>query len=704
MKACRAFAALALVAGLAPQSGAARPIEPSFEQVRGSFRPSERSVLDRHGRVVHETRIDPTQRRFAWVGLADISPALRDAVVSSEDGRFFSHHGVDFAAGALAAFGWLTGGGRRGASTITMQLAALIDEDLRRGNRPRSLGAKWRQMRRAWRLETTWTKNELLEAYLNLATFRGEVAGVGAASAVLFGKSPHALTRAEAAVMASLIRSPNATPEALVRRVRSLAAGGPPRAELDEAVARALAGDAEIRTRVTLAPHAARRLLPLGSGTDRVPSSLDLDLQLVARAALRRNLLALRERRVGDGAVLVIDNESGDVLAYVGSSGGLSASPHVDGVQARRQPGSTLKPFLYALAIERELLTAASLLDDAPLEIAVATGLYRPENYDGMFRGLVSLRTALAGSLNIPAVRTLQLIGEDAFVEHLRDLGFAGLTRPASYYGPALALGGAEASLWEIANAYRTLANGGVAGDLRLGGGEQAAAARRIYSNETAFITAGILADREARTITFGLESVLATPFWTAVKTGTSKDMRDNWCVGFSRRYTVAVWAGNFSGFPMADVSGISGAAPVWLEIMQWLHRDRTSDEPPPPRGVERGVVRFAAAGEAPRREWFRAATTPAADQMLARHRPRIVAPTDATIIALDPEIPVSQQRVAFEASGDEAITWVLDGTRLAAATPFVLWRPAPGDHELAIMDAAGRPVDRISFRVRGNT
>src|SRR5262249_53162762 len=200
----------------------------------------------------------------------------------------------------------------------------------------------------------------------------------------------------------------------------------------------------------SLAAQVARRLLTSGTGRRRVTATLDAAIQRDALASLRRNLLAVRARGVGDGAVLVVDNESGDVLAYVGSSGDLSSASEVDGVVARRQPGSTLKPFLYGLAIEHRLLTPGPLLEERPLELGVAEGLYRPRNYDGAFRGLVSVRTALASSLNTPAVRTLELVGGDAFVARLRAAGFAGIDRAAAYYGPSLAPGSADVSPWEL--------------------------------------------------------------------------------------------------------------------------------------------------------------------------------------------------------------------------------------------------------------
>ncbi|MDX2171002.1 MAG: transglycosylase domain-containing protein, partial [Deltaproteobacteria bacterium] len=445
-----------------------------FPTTRAAYCPSDARLLDRHGEVVHERRIDRTRRRLAWTPLDAVSPALVDALLASEDRRFFAHGGVDWRAVGAAAWQRLRGGAPRGASTISMQLAALLDPTLGRGGTPRSARDKWAQMRAAWDLEAGWSKREILEAYLNLVTFRGELQGIAAASAQLFGKAPHGLTRAESAVLAALVRSPNATRDALTRRAEALigtaGTSAPPqlRAQVSDAIAQVIDTPAGGVTRVSLAPHAARRLMRDGGGCSDTRSTLDAGVQRAARDAVERHLLGLRERAVHDAAVLVVDNADGSVLAYVGSSGALSPAPQVDGVQARRQAGSTLKPFLYGLALDRRLLTAAALLDDAPLEVPVGGGLFRPRNYDDRFRGPVSVRTALAGSLNVPAVRTLGLVGAADFAATLRALGFAGVKESGEYYGPSLALGSADVTLWEMVGAYRSLANGGMWSPLRL--------------------------------------------------------------------------------------------------------------------------------------------------------------------------------------------------------------------------------------------
>jgi penicillin-binding protein 1C len=679
--------------------------------VRAAYRPSDIALLDRHGAAIHEIRIDTRGRRLAWTALADVSPALQTAVIASEDRRLFQHRGVDAAAVMAAAIQWLRGGARRGASTISMQLAAQLAAELdpqrqqRRGGWS-ALIQKWRQMRLAWALERHWSKTEILEAYLNLVTFRGELQGVAAATHVLFGKAAHGVTAAEALVLAALLRAPNAEPAAVTRRATLLSAavnGSPTQPEIPAAVTEALSAPPGTGPRLALAPHAAHALLRGATSTERVQSTLDAALQRAATEILRRQLLALRERWVHDGAVLVVDNASGDVLAYVGGADDLSSARYVDGIRARRQAGSALKPFLYGVALEQRLLTPASLVEDTPLEIPVFGGLYRPQNYDEQFRGLVTLRTALSGSLNIPAVRTLQLVGAETFVQQLRRLGFRGLGESGEHYGPSLALGSGDVSLWEMVNAYRTLANGGVSTPLRMRQSEEGVGEQRVYSEATAFLVSDILADRESRTVTFGLESPLATRFWSAVKTGTSKEMRDNWCIGYSRRYTVGVWVGNFSGQPMRDVSGVSGAAPVWREVMEWLHRDVPSTPPAPPAGVRSGRVTFANRVEPPRIEWFIDATLPTAQQALAGDHPHIVAPVPGTIIALDPDIPTTRQRIALEAqaSGTPA-RWSLDGTDLGPADKLVLWQPRPGRHTLHLVADGQRVLDRVSFVVRG--
>jgi penicillin-binding protein 1C len=254
-------------------------------------------------------------------------------------------------------------------------------------------------------------------------------------------------------------------------------------------------------------------------------------------------------------------------------------------------------------------------------------------------------------------------------------------------------------SLWELLNAYRTLANGGAFSPLKLTRGESAAR-REVIDPASAFIVSDILSDREARSLTFGLENALATRYWSAAKTGTSKDIRDNWCIGFSRRYTVGVWVGNFDGSPMTDVSGVTGAAPLWLEVMNYLHAGEMPMTPSPPAGV----VRRPAAGEA-RIELFLAGTETdmlGPKSQLAR-APKIAYPREGEIISLDPDIPTDVQRVRLEADPPlPRLRWRIERRGDSQREIASWWAPRAGRFELTLADASGKTLDRVAFEVRG--
>ena len=716
--------------------GASAMAAASFEATRAAHTPSETQVVDRHGELLQRLRTDNTVRRGQWIALEDVSPALRTALVLSEDRRFHQHSGVDWRAVPAAAWSNLWNSRTRGASTLTMQLAGLLDDGLRRAPGGRSVVQKIGQSVSAQLLERHWRKDQILEAYLNLVPLRGELVGIDALSRTLFGKAAHGLDEREAAITAALVRAPNAAAAVVSRRACALLAevqggggsrspryGKPDCAALDMFTVAALQRRA-FEPSEGIAPHLARLLAARRPPAALLRTTLHAPLQRVAIQALDRQLRELRGRHIEDGAVVVLDNTSGEVLAWVGSSGTLSQAQEVDGVTALRQPGSTLKPFLYAQAIAERRITAASLLQDAGTHIPTPGGLYIPQNYDHQFKGWVSVRTALGASLNVPAVRTLVMVSPDAFHRQLKALGLP-LKESGDYYGYSLALGGAEVSLLALSNAYRALAIGGRTSPVVF-----TASAKSVESPvldpRASFIVADMLADPIARARTFGTDSVLATRFWTAVKTGTSKDMRDNWALGFSQHYTVGVWVGNASGAPMWDVSGTSGAAPVWAEVMAHLHSKLPSQEPRPPAGLVRIHAAFgnspdgAPVNEAPRSEWFLHGTGQtlfASDagssepgranrkgatgvSAKASTRPRITAPASGTIIALDPDIPADHQRLTFRAEGEQ-LRWQMDGKPFARG-PQVQWLPWPGRHVVQLTDARGATLDEIRLEVRG--
>ncbi len=676
---------------------------PSFPSIKASYQSSDAVLLDRQGEVIHELRIDLHARKLEWVTLPDISPALVKAVIRSEDKRFYDHHGADWRALASSAVGSMFGSGRRGASTITMQLASFLDTRLKKKTAQRTVGQKWEQIKTAQEIEKTWTKDQILEAYLNLVSFRGELQGIAAASRGLFDKNPAGLDEVESAILSVLIRAPNAAPEKVGERAALLAAllgSTTPQEKIQQRAVAVLSRPYAVRKKIDLAPHMARMLLH--ERNTKATSTLDIRLQRFTGEVLRQAIMHLANQNVQDGAALVVDNRSGDVLAYVANVGKNSSAGYVDGIQAHRQAGSTLKPFLYGLAIEKKIITAASLIEDTPLDIPTERGVYRPENYDKNFKGLVSARTALASSLNIPAVRTAGLVSVNALAAKLHEFGFSNLKDPLDY-GPSLALGTADVTLWELVNAYRALANNGMWSKLRNSHEEKTGVRKRVLSPEAAFIISSILSDREARSATFSLESPLGTRFWTAVKTGTSKDMRDNWCIGYSEQYTVGVWVGNFSGASMWNVSGVSGAAPAWLEIMNYLHHAATSREPALPQKIIVKTVRIESEGLiTTKREYFIAGTeTDALHPTTTDANPKITYPAPHMIIAIDPDIPSDLQRVFFKIStSDPLFRLKIDEITLGSAVDGS-WKPSLGKHQLYLIAPTGAIADQISFEVR---
>lgn len=685
----------------------------SFSKIKAEYRPSEAWLLDRNGEVIAVKRIDNTVRRLEWLQLSEISSASQELLILSEDKRFFEHGGVDWLAlvssSASSLMHVFDGKRPRGASTLTMQLAGFLDPSLAPARSRRTLTQKWRQIRAAQEIEQKWSKSEILEAYFNLASFRGEIVGIHAASFALYGVHPSSLNREQSLLLMALLKGPMAKPTQAANRACALLKATQ-RDDVSSCESLHVLAQAALNTQGyvipqnSIAPHLAQKLLTQPGS--RVSTTLDANLQRFAIQSLREHLMSINTQNVSDGAVVVIDNQNGDVLAYVGSSAELSDAAKVDGVTSLRQAGSTLKPFLYGAAIEEKRLTAASVLEDTPIQLTTPMGLYIPQNYDRDFKGSVSVRTALASSLNVPAVRALGIIGVDKFTRNLRAYGLDSLTQEGDHYGFSLALGGVDVRLIDLTNAYRALANKGVWHKVRYRSTEKKQPGKKVLSKQAAFIIADILADRGARALTFGLENPLATRVWTAAKTGTSKDMRDNWCIGFSSRYTVGVWVGNFNGEPMRDVSGVSGAAPVWRDLMDYLHMGSSSSSPQIPRGIVTQSTHFVPAIESPRTEFFVEGTEVEEIRLVDKGtsqeiRAKILYPPEGTLIAMDPDIPNQYQRMQFSSQGNQEVTWLIDGVNVGTGSD-IGWTPAGGKHRLQLQDSQGNELDSVMFEVRG--
>lgn len=690
----------------------------------------ERRVLAGDGQVL-ASLTHPQRRAGPWLASGEIPPLVRAAALAAEDRRFPAHPGVDPLALARAAWRNLRAGRvLQGGSTITMQVARL--------ERPsrRTVMAKLREAARACWLEARLGKDEILGQYLNRAPFGGPLVGIAAASRELLGATPERLAPQEAALLMALPQDPSrllhpaSRPRLQARRDAILTAMAQAGALDQPSLARALAAPMQIAPAPPpplAAPHFAVALAGRleGQTPQIVATDLDPTLQqaladLVGQACRDRQNQGQRQ-----AAVLVLRNRDRAVLAWVGSQdfrGPLSGQ--VDGVLARRQPGSALKPFIYALALERGR-SLASRIADEPLSLGLEGGSYRPVDYDGQHRGLVSLRVALASSLNLPALRLVDELTPAAVLERLRQ---AGLTLPqeASHYGLGLALGDGEVSLLELTQAYAALASGGLWSQARLWQGQEAAPPRRVFSQAVAGLVTSALADDQARAAGFGRHGVLELPFPTAVKTGTSQQHRDNWCLGFTRDYTVGVWAGNFEGLPMRGLSGVSGAAPLWRQAMLLLHRQEPGQLPPtPPELVTRRVCAESGGLAAPAcpaalEELFAPAAPP--DGACPLHAPhlaatappspvlRLVTPAPEAVYALDPDVDPRLQVLACRAAASGPVTrasWLLNGRELPPGPDPLRRRVAlrPGQHliEVTASGPGGERRAAARFTVLGH-
>lgn len=562
---------------------------PDIAQTDGAI-----TFKDRNGLPLG-TLLTRDQDHTMVVPLEDISPYFIQAIIAAEDKRYYQHGSVDVIAVFRAILEALQA--REivsGASTITMQLARMLHPT------PRTLPHKVGEIWTAWRLSAGMDKDTLLAAYINRLPMGSNLYGVEAAARTYFGLPAGDLNLAQATLLASLPNDPiDLNPyhhwQALKTRQRYVL----DRMVADEMITvleaeRAYSEQVYLRSRqqgILAAPHflfwVSQQLPTTDGGTIR--TTLDSALQQFVATQVQQVVAALAPKRVHHAAALVIDNHTGEVLAYVGSPNYFNDSlqGQNDGVQALRQPGSTLKPFLYQLALEQQVIRPQTILADVPTTYAIpGAKLYKPVDYSETFLGPVRVRLALANSLNVPAVRVLEQVGVPIFLNHLRQLGFTHLTHDPEYYGLGLTLGSGEVSLWELAAAYLRVAHQGKAVPLVTYFGEETEQLEGTPEPTSWELVRDMLGDRHARATAFGVDSVLNLPFPAAVKTGTSSDYRDTWSVGFSADYTVATWVGNFDGTPMQQISGVMGAAPLWHRIMQHLHETTEPADFSPPSGL----------------------------------------------------------------------------------------------------------------------
>jgi penicillin-binding protein 1C len=721
------------------------------------FLPPQASLelLDRNGKSLRELRSNSGSfsRRVSYEQLPQ---SLIDATLAAEDKRFWKHGGVDWRASLRAVWGFVKN--RRvvsGGSTVTQQLIKLAQP------RPRTLRTKFIEAAQAMRLEQVWDKQRILAEYLNRLDYGNLTTGAAEAAEHYFGKPLRDLSAAEAALLAGLPQSPGRlNPRARFERAqkrqqwilsRLEANGRLTTAQRERAAAEPLRlADGR---RVFQAPHFAdlvmQQLDEAGNAAPRgrLTTTLDLELNRFVERTLRRQLDELRPQNVHDGAVVVIENRTGDVLALVGSGNYFAPQAgQVNGAWAPRSAGSTLKPFTYLLAFERGA-TAASIVDDLPAEFATSTGVFAPENYNRRCYGPMRYRLALANSLNISAVKVLQSVGgAEALQTRLQSLGLTTLTKPAGHYGLGLTIGNAEVRLLELANAYAALARMGEFRPWRLvrdrsgrvgeRGSEETM--RRLSPaptlshsltppTESAWLIADILSDNDARALAFGTESNLRFDFPVACKTGTSSDFRDNWAMGYTPEFTVGVWMGNFDGTPMREVSGVSGAAPVLREVFEQLHERRGTTWFATPTSIVERVVHpltgklLAAERAGAVREKFLANALPQVesagdydpagrvklacayrswltsgdnwlggkatmDDSRATQPLRLVSPLPGTTFFIDPDLPASSRAIPLRAEGGAALRWESETLECRRGVTGPVALMSEGRHKLIVV------------------
>ena len=540
--------------------------------------PQSRRIFDKKGVLLREA-VNKDGLRSEWISLEEMSPYTIASIIAVEDERFRTHIGVDLIAIARAAIKNIAGANpRSGASTITMQLSRIL---FKSGH---DFWGKLKQTWQALRIERFRNKDWILEQYLNRVSFGAGCIGISAASKRFFGKPASHLSLAEAAMLAGIPQSPTsldplkAAEKTEERRAHVLdrlaATKAYPIDLINEARATLpVIGDYAMQVK---AGHFTDYVLSLTKDGGDIGTTLDSELNDMVQGIISEHVSRLERYGLTNAAALVIDNTDGSILAMVGSRDwSQEDNGSVNGALSPRQPGSALKPFLYALAFSRSLDPGTILPDVETEYYGIDRSLYVPQNYSLTFRGPVTAKEALAMSLNIPALRLASALGVDNVLATLRDFGFASLGKDPEHYGLGLVIGNGEVTLLELAQAYSTLARNGIAMECTPFQNSDAYEATQILDEQSSWLVTSILGDEQLRIQGFGTSNPLILGFPMAIKTGTSNEWRDAWAIGYTRRYTIAVWAGDFAARPMDHIAGAAGAGTILARIANVLrHRD----------------------------------------------------------------------------------------------------------------------------------
>ncbi len=704
--------------------------------------------LDRTGKPILRLAL-PDSTHAAPFTLADAPADLIACTLAAEDKRFHRHGGIDLLASLRATRDFVAQ--RRvvsGASTITQQLIKISSPPARRGP-----VTKIREALAARRLEMTWSKDQILTAYLNRLDYGNLRLGSAEAARFYFQKPLADLSLAECALLSGLPQAPSRLnpirhpQRALVRRntvlERLRSAGMHEHARISSAIAE----------KPTFRPLARGQSAPWLAAQPRtstlnaeIHTTLDLTLQTAIETIVREETGKLKSANLRHAAVVIIHNPTGGILALVSSAdwndprGG-----QINGALAPRSPGSALKPFTYLLSMERKRSAPCSIVADIPTPFRTPQGLDLPENFDRTYRGPVTLRTALACSLNVPALRELNASGGPRPLhELLTRLGISTLGDNPLEYGLGLTLGNAPVRLLDLTNAYATLARGGEHLPPTLYPAEPSAA-ETLFSTRSAWLITDILSDQSARAPAFQPGGPLDLPFRCAVKTGTSSDFRDNWCLGFTSEFTVGVWAGNFEHQPMGGISGLDGAGPIFQRAMFHLHSTRSPSWLPRPEGLVDVLIdarngKSITPGErnphlrhdhAPAdalpppasphdydesgksrldisfSEWFASRHNLRRNEFVLGGNPplieslRIISPTNNATFLLDPEIPSGSDRLRPVTNLPGIAHWKSDTLRIEPGTPEPIIHLTPGTHTVTATDPRTNDSQTFTLRVK---
>lgn len=710
-----AWGGLAACAALAVATGVAlKPVKTSLHALRSDAQALQ--ITDRKGTpltISYQNRWNV----YDNLDLHEIPVLLRQAFVMSEDKRFYEHSGVDWRARAGALLlNWRQHRVLRGASTITEQVVRMIN------GRDRNIWSKWLEGWEAMLLERDYSKAEILEFYLNQVPYASNRLGIAQAARYYFNRDLSTLNHKEMLALAVLARAPSAydlykdstrIDFAIGRLAETMRRHGIFKTEEASAIQ-----SQPFTLQKPADPVNAEHFAFYVRGHSNVVgtvirSTLDATIQASVQRILDDRVRTLSRKNLRNAAAIVADHTTGEILAWVVAGANDETTPggRIDAVTVPRQPGSSQKPLLYALALDKGW-TPATIIEDAPLAEAIGTGLHNFKNYSNVHYGRITLREALANSLNIPALVTVNYVGNEKYLATLHRLGFDSLDRGAEVYDEGLALGNGEVTLLEMAQAFSALANRGVFRPLRFlmddTGGRPA---ERVFSEEAASLIGNILSDPWARRLEFGGGSVLNFPVQTAAKTGTSTDYRDAWTLGYNHKYVVGLWMGNLDRAPTDGITGANGPALAMRSIFSELNRNMPSK----PLWLSPKLVQKDICIENPReggrcyvRSEYFVSGTEGANVNAASQSFEIVKPTQGLRMAVDPRIPMDRQQLPFTMRGlkpGQEVEWVLNGKSLGTSGERFMWPLSRGKFRLSAKVREGERLvyeaPEIEYNVR---